>query len=152
MEASSPAIYARAQSLDRLSLPSRLGALAISLSCLAVLLVAAKLQPSPNGLGSPRQLGLQECQFESRTGLPCPTCGMTTSFAHFVRGQIPASLWVQPMGTLIALLTTMAFWAALYIAIIRPRDEAVRDALMGALKDENPAVQEAAKSALTKLK
>ena len=117
MDPSSPAIYVRPQSHDRLSLHSRLIALTTSLSCLAVLPVAAKLQPSPNGLGSHRQLGLQECQFESRTGIPCPTCGMTTSFAHFVRGQILASFWVQPMGTILALLTTMAFWAALYIAI-----------------------------------
>ena len=77
---------------------------------------AAKLNPSSNGIGSHRQLGLQECQFEARTGIPCPTCGMTTSFAHFVRGQIVASLWVQPMGTVLALLTTMMFWAGLYIA------------------------------------
>ena len=41
---------------------------------------------------------------------------MTTSFAHFVRGQILASLWVQPMGTILALVTTMVFWASLYIA------------------------------------
>jgi hypothetical protein len=42
---------------------------------------------------------------------------MTTSFAHFVRGQILASLWVQPMATVLALLTTMAFWTGLYITI-----------------------------------
>jgi len=113
----SPAVYVRPKSSDQLSLHARLIALVVSLACLGVLVIAAKLQPSPNGLGSHRQLGLQECQFESRTGLPCPTCGMTTSFAHFVRGQILASLWVQPMGTLLALITTMAFWAALYIAV-----------------------------------
>jgi hypothetical protein len=41
---------------------------------------------------------------------------MTTSFAHFVRGQILASLWVQPIATVLALMTTMAFWSGLYIA------------------------------------
>ena len=117
MEASAPAIYVRPTPQDCLSWQGRAIALAISLACLAVLLVAAKLNPSRTGVGSHRQLGLQECQFEVQTGLPCPTCGMTTSFAHFVRGQIPASLWVQPMGTVLALFTTMAFWAALYIAI-----------------------------------
>jgi hypothetical protein len=42
---------------------------------------------------------------------------MTTSFAWFVRGNIPASLWVQPMGTVLALAACIVFWSALYIGI-----------------------------------
>jgi len=117
METIAPEIYVRPATHEVLSWRGRAVALAAAMACLGVLLIAAKLNPNRSGVGSHRQLGLQECQFESRTGLPCPTCGMTTSFAHFVRGQIVASLWVQPMGTVLALLTMMVFWAGLYIAI-----------------------------------
>jgi hypothetical protein len=42
---------------------------------------------------------------------------MTTSFSLFVRGKIFGSLWVQPMGTVLAIITTLTFWIALYVAI-----------------------------------
>jgi hypothetical protein len=117
METMAPPIYVRPGTREVISWRGRAFALMVSMGCLGVLITAAKLNPSGTGVGSHRQLGLRECQFEAQTGLPCPTCGMTTSFAHFVRGQIPASLWVQPMGTVLALLTTMVFWGGLYIAV-----------------------------------
>jgi hypothetical protein len=82
-----------------------------------VLIVAATLEPDPSGIGSHRKLGLEPCQFERNTGLPCIACGMTTSFAHFVRGQVLASVYVQPMGMALAVLAAVAFWTALYIAV-----------------------------------
>jgi len=42
---------------------------------------------------------------------------MTTSFAWFVRGRLLHSLWVQPMGTVLALLACLTFWAALYVGV-----------------------------------
>jgi len=42
---------------------------------------------------------------------------MTTSWAWLARGNLAASLWVQPMGTLLAILTGLTFWAGLYIAL-----------------------------------
>ena len=48
--------------------------------------------------------------------MPAPTCGMTTSFAWFVRGNLVASLYVQPMGTVLAALTAAAVFAGAYIA------------------------------------
>lgn len=112
-----PLVYAPQLSAARLSLPARLLALAISLASLGVLCFAAKIEPSPTGIGTHRQMGLQPCAFERRTGLPCVTCGMTTSFAHFARGQFLASFYVQPMGMILAVMTAMSFWAALYIAL-----------------------------------
>jgi len=41
---------------------------------------------------------------------------MTTSFAHFVRGELLASLYVQPMGFLLATSAAIVFWASAYIA------------------------------------
>jgi hypothetical protein len=42
---------------------------------------------------------------------------MTTSWTWLVRGNIAASLYVQPMGTVVAVLTVCCFWVALYTAI-----------------------------------
>jgi hypothetical protein len=41
---------------------------------------------------------------------------MTTSFAYFARGNILASFYIQPMGCVLAILSIMAFWTALYMA------------------------------------
>jgi len=42
---------------------------------------------------------------------------MSTSFAWFVRGNLLASLWVQPMGLALAAIVAMTFWLALYMAV-----------------------------------
>ena len=96
----------------------RLIASLVSLGCLSLLVIAARLTPSPDGLGTHQQMHLQECGFLQRTGLPCPSCGMTTSFAWFVRGNIAASLYVQPMGTILAILCGMTVWGAGYVAAV----------------------------------
>lgn len=90
---------------------------AISLVCLAVLVLASQLTPAAGGTGTHEQIGLNACQFHLRTGIPCPSCGMTTSFAYFAHGQLAASFYIQPMGMVLAVLTAVAFWAGLYIAI-----------------------------------
>lgn len=111
-----PIIYARSGSPDRVTLQGRLAALGVALGCLALLFTAALLTPSPDGTGSHTALGLPPCQFMQRTGLPCPSCGMTTSWAWFVRGNLPASLYVQPMGTALAVGAVFCFWTGVYVA------------------------------------
>lgn len=91
-------------------------ALMVGLGCLAVLVRAATLPPSHTGIGTHRAMGLNQCTFIDRTGLPCPSCGMTTSFAWFARGNIAASLYVQPMGAALALAAAMCVWGGLYVA------------------------------------
>jgi Protein of unknown function (DUF2752) len=54
------------------------------------------------------QLGLPPCTFKVITGRPCPACGMTTSFALFVRGDLANSLQANCVGTVLA-----AFWLML---------------------------------------
>jgi ABC-type glucose/galactose transport system permease subunit len=111
-----PAIFSPRLEFTRLSILPRALFFAVALGCLGVMLTAARLTPNPSGMGTHTALGLQACGFYQRTGLPCPTCGMTTSFAWFARGNVAASLYVQPMGTLLATLTVAAFWICLYIA------------------------------------
>ena len=112
-------IYSRATapgSVDRLARGPRILALCIAVGCLSVLLVAARLPPSPSGIGSHQALGLNSCQFLETTGLPCPSCGFTTSFAWFARGNPLASLYVQPMGFALAFIAASCVWAGFYVA------------------------------------
>jgi len=111
-----PLIFSPPVRRQTLAWSGRLLALAISLVSLAVLVTAALLTPNPDGLGTHEQLGFAACSWLHLFGIPCPFCGMTTSFAWFVRGNFAASIWVQPMGALLACMAVAAFWSGLYIA------------------------------------
>src|SRR5206468_11756997 len=104
----------------------RLFALGLAIAAMSVLVTAVLLKPSPTGVGTHRQMGFlalhggdtaPSCEFLTLTGLPCPTCGMTTSFSWFVRGDWLASFYVQPMGFVLALATGALFWASLFMAL-----------------------------------
>ena len=110
-------IYARRAAAAPLPWAARALAAGLSGACLFVLILAARLTPSPDGCGTHQGLGLAECGFLARTGLPCPACGMTTSWAWFARGNLPASLYVQPMGTALAVTCAMAVWVGFYAAV-----------------------------------
>jgi hypothetical protein len=76
----------------------RLAWLGAVVACLSVLGLAAWLQPSAAGHGTHTQLGLPGCGFLALTGLPCPGCGLTTSFAWLARGALMPALNANPMG------------------------------------------------------
>lgn len=65
----------------------RLWLAAAGVGLLGLLALAALLCPSPLGHGTHRQLGLPPCTFLVLFGRPCPTCGMTTAWAHLAQGQ-----------------------------------------------------------------
>lgn len=113
---SSPAIYAPRFAPQRLGMGYRALALCIALGSFAILVIGARLTPNPGGLGTHLSMGFQPCQFLYRTGMPCPTCGMTTSVTYLAHGHLLASLWVQPMGTVVGLACAAAFWIGLYTA------------------------------------
>jgi hypothetical protein len=73
------------------------GGLALAVG-LAVVAVGLATEPNRAGVGSHRGLGLPACGFLSRTGYPCPGCGVTTSLAWAVRGRLAASLDSQLFG------------------------------------------------------
>jgi hypothetical protein len=92
-------------------------AFGLAILCLAVLAVASALAPNSSGMATHLQLGLQPCGFLVRTGLPCPACGMTTSFAWFARGNFLASFYLQPMGMVLAMICGCCVWTGGYVAL-----------------------------------
>ncbi len=73
--------------------------------CATLLTIAARLTPDARGFGTHQQLGLGACGMLLTTGLPCPTCGMTTAFAYAVRGDLAGAAWAQTGGLVLALFT-----------------------------------------------
>jgi hypothetical protein len=80
-----------------------------------LLLVAAWLEPSTDGHGTHTQLGLPQCGWVVSMGMPCPSCGMTTSFAHAANGNLLGSVRAQPAGAVLALGTAMVFVLAIWV-------------------------------------
>jgi len=88
----------------------------LAAGCLAVLLVAWRLNPDSSGHGTHTQLGMAPCGWLVVTGKPCMTCGMTTSFAHAAHGELAASFHAQPMGMMLAVVAAACFWGGAYVA------------------------------------
>jgi hypothetical protein len=62
-----------------------------------------------------RWLGV--CGFKQRYGLPCPTCGMTTSALVFVRGKIFKSFHIQPAAALLCCVLVLVGFLA-FITVV----------------------------------
>jgi Protein of unknown function (DUF2752) len=102
----------------------------LTLGLVVVFVIAWRLNPynddgSATTMATHQQLGLPPCSFYDQTRIPCPACGMTTSFALLVRGDVIHSLGANWVGTLLAVFC-LAFipWAAL--GIVRGRTLFVR--------------------------
>lgn len=96
----------------RVSPVCRVFLLCWSLFLLAGFSLSYCLQPDPRGYGTHQTLGLPPCTIRLLWGVPCPSCGMTTSFSHFVRGQLSDSIRVNAAGFLLALMFLMqVFWS-----------------------------------------
>jgi hypothetical protein len=52
--------------------------------------------------GTHMQLGLPDCNFKALAGVPCPSCGMTTSFSLLLHADVWNSLQANFAGTLLA--------------------------------------------------
>mgnify|MGYP001575840054 CR=1 FL=1 len=91
---------------------SRASAWGVLAAAVGVFTIATWVSPPAGGTGAHEQLGFAPCSLLMLTGVPCPTCGMTTSFAHFVRGEFIASLLAQPAGFAFAMATVIAAMVA----------------------------------------
>jgi hypothetical protein len=84
--------------------PVRVALVVIAAGLATVFYVATRVNPyAPDGtplkMASHQSLGMPPCRFNEVAGLPCPSCGMTTSFAHLVRGDVWNSLRANWVGT-----------------------------------------------------
>lgn len=118
-EADSSSISWRASARSPLLTPLIRCLLALwGLFLLAGFSLAWHLEPSPRGHGTHQQLGFPPCSIQFLFGVPCPGCGMTTSFAWYVRGNWIKAWQANPAGLYLAILCTgLIPWA--WIAVWR---------------------------------
>jgi len=72
-----------------------------------------------------RQMGLPPCTFKVMTSWPCPSCGMTTSFALLVRGDLWSSLRANAVGTILAFIC-LAYIPWSLVSVFRERPVLIR--------------------------
>jgi hypothetical protein len=85
----------------------------------AILIVARLLRPSSRGVGTHEQLGIPPCAFLHFTGIPCPGCGLTTSFAHAARLHFYDAFITQPFGLILFCLTALIVPLSFYFIYSR---------------------------------
>lgn len=70
---------------------------------ITLLVIAFLLSPSPEGLGTHQQLGFPQCSFIELFEIPCPSCGMTTSWSHLTKGNVFQSFRSNVGGALLGI-------------------------------------------------
>ena len=68
----------------------------------AIALLDPYKNDEPLRMGAHKQLGLPECGFKEVANLPCPSCGMTTSFTLLMRADVWHSMQANFAGTALA--------------------------------------------------
>ena len=66
--------------------------------------LAWRLEPDPRGFGTHQRLGLPPCTLRYFAGIPCPSCGMTTSFSYLMKGDVQLAVHANAAGVLLAVL------------------------------------------------
>ena len=72
---------------------------------LTLFAIAWTLEPNPRGWGTHQQLGFPPCSLEVLLDIRCPACGMTTAWAHLIRGQLVDSFHANCGGALLAIVS-----------------------------------------------
>lgn len=76
------------------------------------LALARWLTPDPGGHGTHLQIGLLPCSFLTLTGVPCPLCGATTTWALLADLRWVEGVVNQPFAALLFVLTAVVFGIA----------------------------------------
>ncbi len=82
------------------SVGEKIGQVFVLLGCSAAIAVSVYLIPDARGHGTHEELGFPPCAMAELWGVPCPTCGVTTSFAHMARLEVGRAALVQPVGVI----------------------------------------------------
>ena len=100
----------------------RAAGLVTAICAAGILAVATFMEPSPTGLGTHSDsFGLPACGWIVMFNTPCPTCGMTTAFAHAANGNLPAAIYTQPLGGVLAIATAITLIVGVYVAVTGSR-------------------------------
>jgi hypothetical protein len=83
---------------------ARIALVAAGATLVGLLVTASRLAPSSDGYGTDQQLGLPPCTIVRWYGVRCPSCGMTTSWAHLLDGEPVLALRANVGGTLLAVV------------------------------------------------
>jgi len=95
----------------------RAALLGIALGIIAVFITAWRIDPykgvgAAERMGTHQQLGLWPCTFLDVTGVPCPGCGLTTSFAYSVRADVANAARANWVGFLMVIACAITVpWA-----------------------------------------
>jgi hypothetical protein len=95
----------------------RLKASIVAIACVGILLFASYLTPDPRGFGTHEQLGLPPCISTNFLGVPCPLCGMTTSFSLMAHARPVEAFLAQPAGAVLFALCVLTLAGALTAAV-----------------------------------
>ena len=84
----------------------------LTIPWLIVFFIATTIRPydedgNPRRMGTHMQIGigdqkLPDCNFKEIAGVPCPSCGMTTSFCLLIRADVWNSMKANFAGTVLA--------------------------------------------------
>ncbi len=77
-----------------------------------IVLAVARLVP-------PALTNWYKCPFHATTGIPCLTCGMTRSFRFVIHGQFAEAFNLNPLGSVLCILTMLYVLYALALVAFR---------------------------------
>ena len=60
---------------------------------------------------------LGPCGLKQKYGLPCPTCGMTTSILAFSQGKVFEAFYIQPAAALLCCVLVIVAFLAFFTAV-----------------------------------
>ncbi len=92
----------------------------------AAFVLAMRLDPDGRGYGTHQQLGLPPCTFQFLWQIPCPSCGGTTAFSFFVRGQWSSAASANIGAFFLAIVSALSIpWCA--VSVWQGRSWKLRD-------------------------
>jgi hypothetical protein len=110
--------------------PEKVLILAVIAVIVFLLYMSVALVPIHDGEALVGPVLLPPCGFRISTGVPCPTCYMTRSFALMARGRVLEAIFLQPMGAFLwlggALLLPVLGWLLVRRTSMWPLLERVR--------------------------